>query len=52
MKKKWTCYLNGIIFQTLIYYRGVQLEKPAILISRLYLRVRRTYVANIRLDFH
>ena len=27
-------------------------EKPAILISRLLLRMRRTYVASIRLDFY
>ena len=27
-------------------------EEPAILISRLLLRMRRTYVARIRLDFH
>ena len=26
--------------------------KPSILISRLLLRMRRMYVANIRLDFH
>ena len=27
-------------------------EEPAILISRLLLRMRRTYVDSIRLDFH
>jgi len=27
-------------------------EEPAILISRLLFRMRRMYVANIRLDFH
>ena len=32
-------------------YCGRQ-EEPAILISRLLLRMRRMYVASIRLDFH
>ena len=27
-------------------------EEPAILIARLLLRMRRMYVASIRLDFH
>ena len=34
-----------------IDYCGRQ-EKPAILISRLLLRMRRMYVTSIRLDFH
>ena len=33
------------------YYYGRQ-EEPAIQISRLLLRMRRMYVASIRLDFH
>ena len=34
-----------------IDYCGRQ-EKPAMLISRLLLRMRRMYVTSIRLDFH
>ena len=34
-----------------VIYCGRQ-EEPAILISRLLLRMRRMYVASIRLDFH
>ena len=33
-------------------YKGGRQEEPAILISRLLLRMRRMYVASIRLDFH
>ena len=39
------------LFFFFIIHCGRQ-EEPAVLISRLLLRMRRMYVASVRLDFH
>ena len=46
---------RGAIYESLSIYLTIycrRQEEPAILISRFLLRMRRMYVASIRLDFH
>ena len=46
-----TFFLKLIHLFFFIIHCGRQ-EEPAVLISRLLLRMRRMYVASVRLDFH